>query len=532
MLPQFEDFILSRQGVSEILTFEEHFKLQGSTLVKDQSAAIQWQLCVGKLLPAAWRTNFNYSICLNQCNTTWCPQPAQDYLTASKAEACLPASVKWSDVQSCVTASGAAMQKADAALSENDCPGCSGPTVHINGAYAGHHPDLSHVLLKQICGNFTGTKPAGCTIDQFAVWASTHGKAYRAEPLSAEFALRHDAFRASIKRVASLNAAHAPHTTFDLNQFSDLTPTEFTARMHTHRGLSGAGRAHSAAQTPIATTSSFPTPQAWDWSTKQALTPIKNQGDCGCAHTHAHASLSPPPLLLFLRYYHLAPLHPASFLPSAPSRSCWAFSVTETVESAAFLAGQPLVELSPQQLVDCDKLDQACNGGTQQIALDVVKRKGLEKLLDYPYVSGKTGARGARCNYTESNVAAHISGFSYATPICLEVWSCKNQDEAKLAASLASISPISVCLDASKNWQDYKSGVLMGAHCTSPMLDSDHCVQITGMNLSAPVPYWKVRNSWSSTWGEEGYIRLEYGTNTCGVANTAIVVDIAKMDDV
>tara|TARA_B110000208_G_C11746414_1_gene421893 strand:+ start:1233 stop:1721 length:489 start_codon:yes stop_codon:yes gene_type:complete len=162
----------------------------------------------------------------------------------------------------------------------------------------------------------------------------------------------------------------------------------------------------------------------------------------------------------------------------------------------------------------------------------VVKRKGLEKLLDYPYVSGKTGARGARCNYTESNVAAHISGFSYATPICLEVWSCKNQDEAKLAASLASISPISVCLDASKNWQDYKSGVLMGAQCTSSMLDSDHCVQITGMNLSAPVPYWKVRNSWSSTWGEEGYIRLEYGTNTCGVANTAIVVDIAKMDDV
>ena len=320
MLPQFEDFILSRQGVAEILTFEEHFKLQGSTLVKDQSAAIQWQLCVGKLLPAAWRTNFNYSICLNQCNTTWCPQPAQDYLTASKAEACLPASVKWSDVQSCVTAGGAAMQKADAALSEKDCPGCSGPTVHINGGYAGHHPDqLSHVLLKQICGNFTGTKPAGCTIDEFAAWASTHGKAYRAEPLSAEFALRHDAFRASIKRVASLNAAHAPHTTFDVNQFSDLTPTEFTARMHTHRGLSGAGRARSAAQTPIATTSSFTTPKAWDWLAKQALTPIKNQGDCGYTHTHLFLRR------LFFSSYGTTTLHPCiplhSFLPPRTGRA-------------------------------------------------------------------------------------------------------------------------------------------------------------------------------------------------------------------
>lgn len=198
------------------------------------------------------------------------------------------------------------------------------------------------------------------------------------------------------------------------------------------------------------------------------------------------------------------------------------------MESAAFLAGQPLVELSPQQLVDCDKLDQGCNGGTQQIALDTVKHKGLDKLLDYPYVSGKTGQRGVKCNYSESNVGARISGFSYATPICLAVWSCKEQDEAKLAESLASISPISVCLDASKNWQDYKGGVLMGAHCASPLLESDHCVQITGMNRSAPVPYWKVRNSWSSTWGEDGYIRLEYGANTCGVANTAIVVEIAE----
>lgn len=309
MLPQLEDYVLAREGVADIVEFEEHFRQQGGGDA-NQSRAIMWQLCVETLLPmpSAWRTSLNFSICFNQCNTTWCPQPASDFLTPAKAEACLPDSVQWSDVQSCVSASGAALEAADAAQSEKECPGCPGPTVHINGNYAGHFPDqTTHTLLRQICGNYTsggGTPPPGCTIDdedqdatrrEFTEWASTHKKAYLArEGLDAddaestsEFALRYAAFRASVKRIAALNVAHAPHTTFALNQFSDLSPAEFTARMHTHREGSVVERATFAARTPIASTSSSPraAPEAWDWATKKALTPIKNQGQCGCVRS-------------------------------------------------------------------------------------------------------------------------------------------------------------------------------------------------------------------------------------------------------
>jgi len=52
----------------------------------------------------------------------------------------------------------------------------------------------------------------------------------------------------------------------------------------------------------------------------------------------------------------------------------------------------------------------------------------------------------------------------------------------------------------------------------------DHCVQAVGWNLNASTPYWSVRNSWSTGWGENGYIRLEYGANTCGLTEEATYV--------
>jgi len=76
--------------------------------------------------------------------------------------------------------------------------------------------------------------------------------------------------------------------------------------------------------------------------------------------------------------------------------------------------------------------------------------------------------------------------------------------------------PISIGVDAT-TWQFYKSGVLMRADCGEEL---DHGVLLTGYNASASVPYWIVKNSWSATWGEKGYINLQEG-NTCGLCNTA-----------
>jgi len=122
---------------------------------------------------------------------------------------------------------------------------------------------------------------------------------------------------------------------------------------------------------------------------------------------------------------------------------------------------------------------------------------------------------------------AGVTGYSYAVAPCTS-GSCKHQDLDKLAAALEE-TPVSICVNAG-TWNDYTGGVLTAAACGSMAADAqDHCVMATGFNTTAPKPYWIVRNSWASTWGEYGYIYLEMAENTCGLADDATIPDV-KLD--
>jgi len=86
---------------------------------------------------------------------------------------------------------------------------------------------------------------------------------------------------------------------------------------------------------------------------------------------------------------------------------------------------------------------------------------------------------------------------------------------------------VSVCVNAGA-WNDYTGGVMTSAQCGSMASDEqDHCVMATGFNSTAATPYWIVRNSWASTWGEQGYIYLEMAENTCGVADDATIPTVS-----
>merc|ERR1711904_487951 len=105
---------------------------------------------------------------------------------------------------------------------------------------------------------------------------------------------------------------------------------------------------------------------------------------------------------------------------------------------------------------------------------------------------------------------------------------CTNQDLTAFAAALEK-TPLSVCVNAGA-WNDYTGGVLTSAACGSMGADSqDHCVMAVGFNATAPTPYRIVRNSWATTWGEQGYIYLEMAKNTCGLADDATIPEV-KLD--
>ena len=190
-----------------------------------------------------------------------------------------------------------------------------------------------------------------------------------------------------------------------------------------------------------------------DWVAQGAVTPVKNQGQCG---------------------------------------SCWAFSTTGGLEGLSKLAYGGLQSFSEQQLVDCSGSygNQACNGGLMTSAFKYVRDKGIVHEDEYPY-------RAVRQTCKQDSGAFKISQYT-------EVTNCNDLVNAIQAR------PVSVAVDAT-NWSRYSSGVFN--NCSNRL---NHGVTLTGVTDD----YWRIKNSWAASWGENGFIRLSRG-NTCGICNMA-----------
>ena len=161
--------------------------------------------------------------------------------------------------------------------------------------------------------------------------------------------------------------------------------------------------------------------------------------------------------------------------------------------------------LAPQQITSCDPYDAGCGGGNTETAYRYVESvKGLENEVDYPYTA-KTGT----CESSKRKMVIGISDWSYVG----------RSDEKTMSSYIGSTGPLSICVDA-ESWNSYKSGVM--TQCGHSL---DHCVQLVGMDLGASTPYWKVRNSWGTSWGEDGFIRLEYGKSMCALDNDPTMVE-------
>ncbi|RYG50181.1 hypothetical protein EON67_05740, partial [archaeon] len=196
-----------------------------------------------------------------------------------------------------------------------------------------------------------------------------------------------------------------------------------------------------------------------DWVAKGAVTPVKNQGDCG---------------------------------------SCWSFSTTGSVEGAHFIATGKLVSLSEQQLVDCSGAEgnNGCNGGLMDYAFEyIIKNKGICSEESYPY----TGTDG-KCK--KCTAVATITGYK----------DVPTNSETSLVAAIAE-RPVSVAIEADQSsFQFYSGGVLTAACGTS----LDHGVLAVGYGTLSGNDYYKVKNSWGPDWGMSGYVLLGRGSKFNG----------------
>jgi len=291
--------------------------------------------------------------------------------------------------------------------------------------------------------------------NEFQRWTSSNDKMYTPEEYQRRLAI----FTANLDLIQFYND-NSESATFELNKYADLTPEEFKAFYLGYVPGDDTDRPQLDLSEQVAA------PDSFDWISKGKVTPVKNQEQCG---------------------------------------SCWAFSATENIESvwmiAKDLTPSDFKPLAPQQIVDCDKTDGGCNGGWPRTAYEyVIKAGGQDTEASYPYK-----AVNHACHFLPADVESKIASWKYAT-------TTKNEDEMKTAT--ATVAPLSICVDASQ-WQFYSSGVFKASQCGT---DLDHCVQIVGYDTTGTEPYWNVRNSWGANWGEKGFIRLQYGANTCGLA--------------
>ena len=303
--------------------------------------------------------------------------------------------------------------------------------------------------------------------NQFTGFQERFDKKYTTDD---EFNDRFTIFQKNLNAIVEHNLDLTQNFTMGVNQFTDMTPEEF--KVH----VSGLAPKKFGLKFGAADCSSFSgtgktVPDSYDWRSHGAVTPIKDQGQCG---------------------------------------SCWSFSATGAMEGAWAIKHGDLVSLSEQELVDCAGIrygNMGCNGGLMDSAFKFAVDKGMCAESSYAYTSGTTQTAGS-CKSCSSVVS--FSGCADVAP--------NNQVALKEAVANG---PVSIAIEAdTRYFQSYSGGVLTAATCGTTL---DHGVLVVGYGEEDGQKYWLVKNSWGTSWGDDGYLKIARSESTsdggvCGIA--------------
>jgi len=216
-------------------------------------------------------------------------------------------------------------------------------------------------------------------------------------------------------------------------------------------------------------------PSALDWRAKGAVTDVKDQASCG---------------------------------------SCWSFGAIGSLEGVSYLATKKLVRMSEQQLVDCSRGqkyadNQGCDGGFSDGGFQwIIDNQGVSTEAEYKYL-GQNGY----CDPSKKSSGIKLSKFVDVS----------SGSEAALQDAISHVGPVAVAIDASQpTFRFYASGVYDEPNCKNDVSDLDHSVLAVGYGTENGSDYWIVKNSWSTHWGDAGYIKMSRNKgNQCGIASQA-----------
>jgi len=267
---------------------------------------------------------------------------------------------------------------------------------------------------------------------------------------------RRRAYEDNVAFIESFNAKNSDMR-LGVNQFSAMTHDEFrkTVLMQPLNNDTDLAREEVTLEVGEALSSI-------DWVSRGAVTPVKNQGQCG---------------------------------------SCWSFSATGAVEGCVQIATGKLVSLSEQELVSCSSANHGCSGGWPTRAFDFINQNGgINTEANYPYTASNAYCNSRKKNHKVSVTHTHVN--------------VRSRSDSQMVAAL-NRGPVSVLIDASDStFQHYRGGVFR-QYCGTRL---DHAVLAVGYDSQS----YKVKNSWGTWWGEQGYIRFQRqqgdnGYGQCGI---------------
>ncbi|EPS65491.1 hypothetical protein M569_09284 [Genlisea aurea] len=306
-------------------------------------------------------------------------------------------------------------------------------------------------------------------VNLFESWIQKHTRKY--ETIE-EKLQRFEVFRDNLKHIEERNKAISNYW-LGLNKFADMTHDEFKKM---YLGLKSGPLLHLKNGSPqeFKYRDLQVIPKSVDWRKKGAVTRVKDQGSCG---------------------------------------SCWAFSTVAAIEGINQIVTGNLTELSEQELIDCDTVNNnGCSGGLMDYAFSyIASNGGLHREEDYPYLMEEGTCQENKLQSEGGFESVSITGY-HDVPA---------NDEHSLLKALAH-QPLSVAIEASgRDFQFYSGGVFDG-HCETEL---DHGVAAVGYGSTRGVDYIIVKNSWGDKWGEKGYIRMKRNTGKpeglCGINKMA-----------